>query len=503
MNVAQPALKSPASRRRGFTTPVMVGVLLVAMLGTALILDRLWLEAARLELTTAAEAAALAAGRQLASDDRLRSFTSAETLMDEAVQAAVMTAAQNRTAGAPVIIEERDVWFPEASGTSEPFTTASLYNDRAPLPSTVVVTASRTRYRGNPVALFISGLTRQPFGDAVGLAAASIDGNVMGVRPLAGSTVPGIPLAIWWRDPTGERKDTWEAAITLRQGRDDYGYDELRRVVTNEPDGIPELTLRTPGTGEPASRANLQLLDIGSGFRNVDLLRQFESGWSLADLSEWGGELRIAAQSPGISPPADILRPPAASGSANNTPPASTSLANSADATSATGSGSMATPPVEGLMLRGLPRLEAADRTALEQIVGQPRIVLLYSSATASDAGQQPGIAQLPGSSQLQAVNCMQLVAVRVLRVLDQRDGSCQVVVQPTVIATRTALVQPTPQSTTGTFGDSLPVDLPQPVPFTDRSQPSCIYRLQLTDALPPATSAAPEIALAGDSDPL
>ncbi len=45
------------SRRRGFTTPAVAIALLVVMAGLALVLDRLWLDTADLELTTAAEAA--------------------------------------------------------------------------------------------------------------------------------------------------------------------------------------------------------------------------------------------------------------------------------------------------------------------------------------------------------------------------------------------------------------------------------------------------------------
>ena len=49
--------------------------LFVMMLCVALVLDRLWMEAVTLELTTGAEAAALAAGRAMDDDDLLREGT--------------------------------------------------------------------------------------------------------------------------------------------------------------------------------------------------------------------------------------------------------------------------------------------------------------------------------------------------------------------------------------------------------------------------------------------
>ena len=58
--------------RRGSTALMAVIALVVMMLCVALVLDRLWMEAVMVELTTGAEAAALAAGREYVSDDMLK-----------------------------------------------------------------------------------------------------------------------------------------------------------------------------------------------------------------------------------------------------------------------------------------------------------------------------------------------------------------------------------------------------------------------------------------------
>jgi hypothetical protein len=101
--------------------------------------------------------------------------------------------------------------------------------------------------------------------------------------------------------------------------------------------------------------------------------------------------------------------------------------------------------------LLGLPQLEGSDRSDLESLIGVPRIALLYSTATPNGRGPTSELA------------CERFVAIRVLAVADQSDGSCEVVVQPTVLTTRTAVV--------ATSSGELKGMVPNPY----------IYRLQLT----------------------
>lgn len=397
----QPSL--PHSRRHGLTTPLVMGALLVAMCGLALILDRMWLEATRLELHTAAEAAALAGARELASDQRLLPEVDGQLLSDDATQSAVFASLANRAAGQPVVITEADISF--AVSPIETADDESPTSAEESLPNVIRVQAHRTRFRGNPVALFISQLTRQPYGDAVGQAAAKIDSHVVGVRPISGSAVPALPLAIWKVDPTGQRTDTWQAAIEQRKGRDDYGYDAASGTVTSGGDGIPELTLNSARRDGPVHVANLQLLDIGTKFDEEKLQRQISVGWIADDLNAWSGEFRL----------------------------------------------STAQKSSDMVTLSGLPYLESADRDAFDQIVGAARVALLYDTASAVE------------NAKVQQVQCTRLVAIRVLQVIDQPDGSCQIIIQPAVLATRTALVD-------DAFDTETPVD-----------SGAYLYRLELT----------------------
>jgi len=395
--------------RRGLTTPAVAVALIVAMGGLALILDRLWLDAADLELTTAAESAALAAARGLASDDLLRPKADPADRLQTAREAASWVAGQNLVAGDPVTVNsdsqgdvrlgrlildetEKQVRFEESDDN----------------PTTAVVTARRTRATSNPVGLFVSGLTGIPFGDVSSRVEATIDNRIAGVRPFEGTPIPALPLAIWLKDPAGQRRDTWEQQIDARRGADDYGFETRGGRVYRGADGIPEIVLRSQGRDQKSSQSNVLVLDIGTGLQDRELARQFASGWTADDLADLDGEMRVTTSNPE--------------------------------------------------KLAASPELKHDDREALDNLIGEPRICLLYSEARPN------------GSGSLLQATCVRLVAIRVLAVRDGGDGSCEVVAQPCVFATRTALLDEMTPYHTGLADDA----------STGSTNPY-IYKLQLT----------------------
>ena len=377
--------------------------------GLALILDRLWLDAADLELTTAVESAALAAARGLASDDLLRPNADPAERLQAAREAAAWVASQNLVAGDPVTINsdsqgdvrlgrlvldehEKQVRFEESNKN----------------PTTVVVTAQRTRGTSNPVGLFVSCLTGIPFGDVVSRVEATIDNRIVGVRPFEGTPVPALPLAIWLKDPAQQRHDTWEQQIEGRRGADAFGYDATSGEVYRGSDGIPEIVLRSQGRDRNSGGSNVFVLDIGTGLQDQGVARQFASGWTADDLADLDGELRVSPNSP------------------------------------------------EKFMAAS--QLTHGDREALDNLIGEPRICLLYSDARPN------------GSGSLLQVTCVRLVAIRVLTVRDNGNGSCELTAQPCVFATRTALLDDQTPYHTGLADEA----------STGYANPY-IYKLQLT----------------------
>jgi len=379
-------LRRPPDRqatRRGITTPLIAAALLLAALGLALVLDRLWLEAAQVELTAAGEAAALAAARALACDERLKPDANGSLLSNRAIDAAVAIARHNSVASAPVELdaEKGDIRFGRLGASSSAFDQPDSleFGETDLLPTHVQIAAHRSRSRGNPVALFFHELTQQPYGDVVVQVEAGLSNHLVGVRPFVGAPVPALPLAIWREDPTGKCPDTWRHAIEQRRGRDDYGYDADRQEVIVGSDGIPEIVLRTQPRSGATDKVNLHLLDIGTGFDADRLHSQFARGWTVADLEAWDGELK---------------------------------------------------PASAGLKLSATARLQSGERESLESIRGEARICLLYSVCVPA------------GRSARMLANCVDFVAIRVLVVRDLDDGSTEVIAQPAVIATRTALTE-------------------------------------------------------------
>ncbi len=362
--------------RRGLTIPAVALALVIAMAGLALILDRAWLEAAQLELTTAAETVALSSVRHLASDELLRKDSRPQEQLDAARQAAEDASAANRVAGEVPSFQSHgdDLQFGNYVTVNNQ---GRQFQSDSEDPHVVRVTLHRTRKRNNPVALFIGELTGVPFGDVIRQADAAVNNQIVGLRPVGNAPIPALPLAIWKVDPSNNRTDTWQNRIEQRKGKDEYGYNEESHRVTREADGIPEIIVKSVAKNGKPELCNLQVLDIGTSFNDEKLCQQFATGISATDLESHGGELTVAG----------------------------------------------------GRTLNSSAELLTGERDALEQLLGEPRICLLFSQC-------KPG-AQSP----LTFTTCVELVAVRVMSIKDQSDGSCRLVLQPTVIATRSAVI--------------------------------------------------------------
>lgn len=367
-----------ALRRAGFTTPAVAVAMLVFMLGLALILDRLWLETAQLELMTAAEASALGAAHELASDDLLLANSAVELRINNARQTAASIASQNYVAGSPVqlnIEQDTDVQF----GNLIQDSLGVRFEESDQNPTTVVITAKRTRSGNNPVGLFVGSFTGVPAGDVVARVEASISNDVVGLRPIAGTPIPAIPIAIWETDPSGQRADNWVSAIELRKGTDEYSFDSESHSVVPGSDGIPELRLHSLRLGGDPSDTNMQLLDIGNSLNAVTVTQQVKSGLSIDDLQSFNEVLYIGQ-------------------------------GNTID-------------------FESTPKLESGEQPEFENLVGQTRICFLYSGTVPQR--QQP----------LATATCTRIVAIRIMAVNGYSDGACDFVVQPTVITTRTAIL--------------------------------------------------------------
>lgn len=329
----QPRIITDRSPRRGTLLPAIALAILVVGTALALVVDRLWLDAARVELRTAAEAAALAAAGRLADDDRINLAVAPAELSAAARQAGMDAASDNRVAGAPLHFHneadgEIRIGAMVSTADGEPL---FLHTDE--LPTHVSVRAVKTRTIGNPVArLFHRG-----GGDALSHVIARLDNRLLALRPFDGANAPVLPLSILESDPSGDRDDTWAVQIEAGAGGDRFRFNRHTQQVEPQPDGLPEILLHFQSPGGPADEANVHFIDVGNGLIEPQLARQIVSGWQSLDLAEFEGVF----------------------------------------------------PARGGQTLHSTPRLSQASLEALAQTIGQQRIVMLHQGY--ADAGEGRG----------------------------------------------------------------------------------------------------------------
>jgi hypothetical protein len=416
-----PAKSVLTSNRRGSIVPAIGLAILVLGAAMALVLDRAWIDAAQVELTTATDAAALAAARDLATDDLLRigPDTSEERIAAARVDA-TQIAEMNRVAGTPLVLNDSDITFGQWVYSQSEGTYVFLETELNPLAA--MVTGIRERSRMNPVGLLMRGVTGQPAADLARRAIATLDNQIVGLRPAYNLVVPALPLAILDQDPTGARPDTWQTQITARKGADNAGYDLTTNTITAIADGIPEIVLTgiAPGASTSSSKPNFCLIDFGSSYDAQHVATMVTHGWTHADLKPLNHELGVAKMP--ITVPAN--------------------------ASPGTG-----------------------EWNALTPLVGECRICLLYMPVPASTSATSNG----------PTVTITGLVAGRILALSNNAGQAPQIVFQPGVIITRaaeTAMEIAAQAAAQNSTGDSQTTS-PPPPPATAGPNPY-IYKMTL-----------------------
>lgn len=400
--------RESATGRRGSMALAAMLSLLVVIGGVAIALDSLWLDSAKTELEAAVEAAALQGGQYLASDDLLRddSKVDVNARLERARQAAARIARENTIAGEPVELDstpDGDIRFGRIVHRDR--TGEDVFLETADRPTSVVVRGLHSRARNNPVATFLNSVTGNDGADVSALSEASIDNRVIGFQPLSGVPVPALPIAIL-RECQDGRLESWKSQIEDRQGADEYGFDELTGEVTDEPDGIPEIRLRSPVRRGDPRNANVHLFDVNGASTVEQLLSHVRRGWLEDDMPR---HMPVMKFSEGPFP------------------------------------------------FETISGINGAVPGELERLTGACRILFLYDDFR--PAGRS-------GAGRIQIVEA---VAGRIVSIRLAGNDSCEMIVQPGVMTTRTAIL-----STDSVSTDS---DI-----RSDKQAHRYIYKLQITN---------------------
>ena len=200
--------------------------------------------------------------------------------------------------------------------------------------------------------------------------------------PADGSALDLMPFAY--------DQQSWNALMN-GSGPDQWTYDVANNSVKAGADGVPEGNLFPQGTGSPGNRGTV---DIGTNNNSTSHLNsQILNGLSSSDLAAYGGKLTL----------------------------------NSGGT----------------LMLAGNPGISAGMKSALSSIIGEPRIIPIFSQVSGNGANAQYTI--------------VEFVSVRVLQVqLTGSMSSKALIIQPSGMIVKGAVPSTsTTQMSTGLY--SLP----------------------------------------------
>ncbi|MCA9036792.1 MAG: hypothetical protein KDA91_16775 [Planctomycetaceae bacterium] len=386
--------------RRGVISAWSVFALMLAGLCTSLVINQLWLSQMRAEAIRCAEAAALAAGSELLSDDLLKVHPADlenQWRLDRAKLSAIdMSRKYHASAGVPEL-DESDILF---NGTD-----SVVASSTSTIPASVTVTYGGLRSDGGPkhsVRMFFPGLSGVQQA-AIGMhATAKIENQPVAFQAGPGINIPMAPLAIP-DDSTGRNSRSWTWLIEQGHGKDQYAWSNDSHTIQPGPDGLPEIQL----TFQPNSVAN----QCGN-IIPLNLCNQPNLDPSL--LTDW--------MAGGID--ADSLHGGVAAGGPT-------------DRTAAT---SIVFPHrCTGVALTKTSLNPFAD--AIASALGRPVLFPITQSETESDDAEP----EHDGSSNsTQALTLDRTVAARVMSVRMSKSGQVDIVLQPCVMTTATAIMDST-----------------------------------------------------------
>jgi hypothetical protein len=366
----------PVQNRRGATVVFCAFLLVLLLSCVAFAVDLGYARVVRAELQRSADAAAMAAAWEMLDQDRLRDDSYIDGVIASARRVAAEYAGFNQVTGSSPILDlnpdngdpQGDIvigFWNQPGDRSEPLSDGDprSYN-------TVWVRVRRTSERNGMVPFFFARLFGASGTALVAEAAASFDGRVVGFRQPDQETGTGnvklLPFAL--------KINTW-TDLLAGTGNDNWSYDESSERVSAGHDGLRETNLFPIGNRP----GNFGTVDIGNPNNSTaELSRQIREGVSAEDLQWHGGELRLD-------------------------------------------------PVTHTLSVTGDTGISAGMTHALADIIGEPRVILLYSDVT----GQ--------GNNAVYTI-----VGFAGVRIMDfNLSGSKYITIQPAVVVDDAAITEP------------------------------------------------------------
>lgn len=377
--------RNPDPRRRGGSA-VFVAISLVTLLACAsLTIDTGMLYSTRTELQRTADAAALAGTLRLMDNARLKDSSQLTQVISASRDVVSEYSGRNAVNNESPIVTSGDVsvgYLKDPNSRTEEMDTSDPTRFNA-----IRVLVRRDDVANGPVDLFFAKLFGKTSSEVTASAAAAFMDGVVGFRPTSGTGNAGIlPLALKdtaWRDLLNGTHTTGDV----------YSYDPESGTVSGGQDGIEELNLYPGSGGTQLPPGNFGTVNIGpsNGNSTAHLSSQIRFGVTEADLAPYGGELKLG--------------------------------------------------PDGTLDLNGDTGLSAGIKDDLTAIIGQPRVIPIFSTVAGPGNNAQFTIVgfagirilgvKLTGSMNSKYVIIQPALVVDDSAITDEADGSSYFVYQP------------------------------------------------------------------------
>lgn len=296
--------------RRGISIGLLLVCVAMVMGFVGLVLEFALIHHVRRQMQGACDAAALAGAVELLDDDVLRPGTTPDPTDDvrAARRAAAGYGGANVVAGNQALVETAEqgrhadvqaYWMQDPSNLHSPLTDYRLARQA----NTLRVRTERSRRRGNALPLWIGPLLGIGQANVGCDSLATVDQRIYGFRPIGGGTVPVVPLTALHR---GDSDSWWSQANAQARPHvnDRYTVDYRTGQVQPGPDGIPEVLLRSKlDHGHAQDAGNFGVLTLPSaaalgGSGWLSLFtRQLQDGLRSSDLVSQGGSISAVSGS--------------------------------------------------------------------------------------------------------------------------------------------------------------------------------------------------------------
>jgi Flp pilus assembly protein TadG len=255
------ATRAAARRGKFLAFTVLFSVVLLGF--AALAVDIGVLAAARAQLKTVADGAALAGARQLVSDNRLQTNYTPTTEATAATNKAIAIGQANSVLGQSAVVQSGDVevGYKQTQSNGQPYydpTDATWKTVTDPTTNSVRVTATRDGSHVGVVPAYFSKIWGSSGSSASVTSTATVEIFQIGGYTSSGPNSSVLPIAML--------KDSYDAMFNTPI-TDNYDYHPPGigpSSVTNGPDGEPEALLYPKGT----TAGNYGTVNIPSGSSN-------------------------------------------------------------------------------------------------------------------------------------------------------------------------------------------------------------------------------------------